>query len=87
MEEQLTKDQSLGERTNIPVCQLVELVELCLRITYFQFQEDFFEQTDGAAMGSPLSPIIVNLFSAAAAAAACVKLFARCCFAWTDHLQ
>ena len=54
VEEQLTKDQTLGERTNIPVSQLVKLVELCLRKTYFQFQEDFFEQTDGAAMGSPL---------------------------------
>ena len=38
------------------------VVELCLRTIYFQFQEDFFEQTDGAAMGSPLSPIITNLF-------------------------
>ena len=55
VEEQLTKDQTLGERTNIPVSQLVKLVELCLRKTYFQFQEDFLEQTDGAAMGSPLS--------------------------------
>lgn len=53
VEEQLTKDQTLGERANIPVSQLVKLVELCLRTTYFQFQEDFFEQTDGAAMVSP----------------------------------
>lgn len=30
LEEQLDKDQPLGERTNIPDCQLVELVELCL---------------------------------------------------------
>ena len=62
VEEQLTKDQTLGERTNIPVSQMVKLVELCLRTTYFQLQEDFLEQTDGAAMGSPLSPIIANLF-------------------------
>ena len=30
--------------------------------TYFQFQDQFFEQTDGAAMGSPLSPVIANLY-------------------------
>ena len=42
--------------------QLVQLTELCLRSTYFKFQSKFYEQTDGAAMGSPLSPIIANLF-------------------------
>ena len=62
VKEQLNKDQTLSERTSIPVSQLVELVELCLRTTYFQFQDNYFEQTDGAAMGSPLSPVIANLF-------------------------
>ena len=37
-------------------------MELCLRTTYFQFQNDYFEQTDGAAMDSPLSPVTANLF-------------------------
>ena len=60
--EQLNKDQTLSERTSIPVRQLVGLVELCLRTTYFQFQDNYLEQTDGAAMGSPLSPVIANLF-------------------------
>ena len=31
------------------------------RSTYFQSKNQYYEQTDGAAMGSPLSPIIANL--------------------------
>ena len=58
----LNKDPTLVNRTSIPVPQLVELIELCLRSTYFQFQSDFFEQFDGTPMGSPLSPIIAKLF-------------------------
>ena len=62
VEEKLTKDQTLRERANIPVPQLVELTNLCLRSTYFQLGEEFYEQLDGAAMGSPLSPVIANLY-------------------------
>ena len=62
IEERLAADGSLGERTSIPASQLVELTELCLRTTYFKFLDTFYEQTDGAAMGSPLSPIVANLY-------------------------
>jgi len=34
----------------------------CLTTTYFQWQSEFFEQNDGIARGSPLSPIIANYF-------------------------
>ena len=37
-------------------------MELYLPGTYFQFEDQFFEQVDGAALGSPLSPIVVNLY-------------------------
>ena len=30
--------------------------------TYFQFQGRFYEQLHGAAMGSPISPIVANLY-------------------------
>jgi hypothetical protein len=39
-----------------------ELIELCLTTTYFKFNDEIFEQTDGIAMGSPLSPIIAEIF-------------------------
>ena len=28
---------------------------------YFLFQDQFYEQVEGVAMGSPVSPIVVNL--------------------------
>ena len=61
-EEKFASDPSLTERTSIPAPQLVELVELCVRSSYFQFQDSFYEQVDGTAMGSPLSPVIANLY-------------------------
>lgn len=39
-----------------------KLIEICLRSTFFSFMGEFYEQTCGVAMGSPLSPIVANLF-------------------------
>ena len=58
----LHDDSTLEDRTAISVADICQLTELCLRSTYFKFQNDYFEQVDGAAMGSPLSPIIANLY-------------------------
>lgn len=38
------------------------LVEIFLTSTFFYFEGEFYEQTYGVAMGSPLSPIVANLF-------------------------
>ena len=62
IEQKLSQDHSLLDRTAIPIPQLVELTELCLRSSYFQFQDTYYEQIEGAAMGSPLSPIVANLY-------------------------
>lgn len=42
--------------------ETAHLVEICLTSTFFCFEGEFFEQTCGVAMGSPLSPIVANLF-------------------------
>ena len=39
----LQQDETLKERTSIPISELCHLVELCLRATYFQFGHTFFE--------------------------------------------
>ncbi len=38
------------------------LVELCLTSTFFSFKGEFYEQTCGVSIGSPLSPVFANLF-------------------------
>ena len=40
----------------------IRLLEVCLRNTPFLFQGKYYEQVPGAAMGSPISPTVVNLF-------------------------
>ena len=42
--------------------QFLQLTEFCLSTTYFLFNGDFYEQTSGTAMGSPLSPVIAVIF-------------------------
>ena len=37
-------------------------MEFCLKNTYFSFQDQFCEQVEGAAMDSPVSPIVANLY-------------------------
>lgn len=62
MTELLRSDTSLADRTPIPVETICNLAKLCLKSTYIQFENRFYQQHRGAAMGSPLSPIIANLF-------------------------
>ena len=38
--------------------EICKLTKVCLASTYFQFKDTFFEQVEGAAMGSQLSPIV-----------------------------
>ena len=58
----LEKDDILKERTVMEVSDIILLLEFCLKNTYFSFQDHFYEQVGGAAMGSPVSPIVANLY-------------------------
>ena len=60
--KRLEEDKELQKRTNMSVQHVVSLLEFCLRSTYFTFQDRLYEQKEGAAMGSPISPIVANLF-------------------------
>ena len=62
MKKKLEQDTKLQKRTIMPVDTILELLAFCLNNTYFVFQDTFYEQTKGAAMGSPISPIIANIF-------------------------
>ena len=58
----LEDDNELQHRTSMTVQHIICLLEFCLNNTWFIFQGRFHEQTEGAAMGLPLSPTIANLY-------------------------
>ncbi|XP_072022385.1 uncharacterized protein [Amphiura filiformis] len=60
--ELLNNDSTLEDRTSLSVDNIMELLTFCVNNTYFMFQGDIFRQENGAAMGSPVSPLVANLF-------------------------
>ncbi|XP_072025128.1 uncharacterized protein [Amphiura filiformis] len=58
----LTSDTTLFARTKLTPQQITDLLTVCLKTTYFVHDGQFYSQCEGAAMGSPVSPIIANLF-------------------------
>ena len=58
----LEQDTELPNRTIMSANNNTELLGFCLNNTYFLFQDQFFDQTKGAAMGSPVSPIVANIY-------------------------
>ena len=58
----LQQDADLPNRTNMAAVNITELLFFFLNNTYFIFQGVFYEQTKGAAMESPVSPIAANIF-------------------------
>ena len=62
IEKLLEEDPELQQRTSVTVKHNTCLLEFCLRSTYFTFQSKYYEQVEGAAMDSPTSPIVANLY-------------------------
>ena len=62
VQHRLQQDTTLPQRTSMPIPQIISLLEFCLTHTYFLFQGKYYEQVQGAAMGSPISPLIANIF-------------------------
>ena len=61
IEKHLKEDTDLHSRTDMKRQHIISLLRFCLN-SYFSFQGRFYQQTEGAAMGSPISPIVANLF-------------------------
>jgi hypothetical protein len=55
-------DEAVKVIKNLTYPKTTSLVKICLRSTFFSFQGELYEQTCSVAMGSPLSPIVANLF-------------------------
>ena len=58
----LEKDDKLNDRTVLSVQNIIDLLGFCLHNTYISFQNKFYEQVEGVAMGSPVSSIVANLY-------------------------
>ena len=58
----MENDEKLNNRRVLSVHNIIELLGFCLHNTYFSFQNKFYEQVEGAAIGSPVSPIVANLY-------------------------
>ena len=60
--DKLVKDTTLNKRTNLTVDDIMDLLEFVLTTTYFSFRGTIYKQKFGTAMGSPVSPIVANIF-------------------------
>ena len=59
IQEKLREDEDLVERTP---GRIAELLSICLKSSYFSYGGEFYEQREGAAMGSPVSAVTANLY-------------------------
>ena len=62
IQQRLAKDTELHQRTSMSINHMTTLLEFCLKSTSFVFQGQYYQQMEGAAKGSPLSPIVANIF-------------------------
>ena len=61
IKDKLEKDTKLKDRTNLTVTDVIELLDLVLRTTYFSYNGKIYRQKFGVAMGGPISPIVANI--------------------------
>ena len=60
--DRLQQDEMLADRTTLSPDKVADLLEMCRKSTYFSYGGDFFEQREGAAMGSPVSAVVADLY-------------------------
>ena len=60
--DKLAADPLLEEHTCIPIDNLMEMLTFCLETTYLGMGSDIYRQEEGLPMGSPLSPLLANIY-------------------------
>ena len=58
----LKEDKELQQRTSMTFSHIICLLEFYKKNKYFLFHGRYNEQLEGAAMDSPISPIMANLY-------------------------
>ena len=62
IQTRLENDTTLKDRTMLSVQDIIDLLRFVLTTTYFLFRGQIYKQRFGAAMGSPVSPVVANLY-------------------------
>ena len=60
--ERLTQISDWKQTAAVEVDDVMVLLEFILTTTYFSFRGQFYRQKFGTAMGSPVSPLVANMF-------------------------
>ena len=55
-------DCTLGDRASLTVPELIEALDICLQSWFSVYNDVIYKQIVGCPKGSPLSPIIANMF-------------------------
>ena len=61
-ERRLRMNKTLPKRTSMDVDTIMLLVQFCLNNTSFLYGTQPYQQLDSLAMGTPLSPVIADIF-------------------------
>ena len=59
--ERLQEDNTLDDRTALSINDIIQLLEFCLKATYFSFRGQYYQQIFGTAMGSLMSVIVAYM--------------------------
>jgi len=62
IETRIKEDTTLKDRTNLEPEDIIDLLKFVCEGTFFAFQGQIYEQIFGTPMGSPVSPVVANLF-------------------------
>lgn len=62
IKRRLREEDKWKEITKLSEDDIISLLKLCLKCSYFKFRNKIYHQKDGVPMGSPVSPIFAELF-------------------------
>ena len=60
--DKLEHDKTVELRTSLKIESIMELLTLCLKTTYYLYGGEYYQQNNGAAMGSLISPVVANIY-------------------------